>query len=169
MPQTKPPCLFLDQAISFLAMFKYISFRYLKTSRQITQLSFIMNIRFPTSLRNLEVSRHDRGIDLGYESVCCWLYCLALSLQARLKSLRWQVMQCSGSKWNLDKICVKTNGEIYPYPAVDREVEILEMYVTKKRDSKVAPKFIEKQCVVMNCTMKSLQTGFDLTAKQFKS
>ena len=48
-------------------------------------------------------------------------------------------MQLSNWKWHLDEAFVKINGERhYLWRAVDHEGEVLESYVTKKRDRKAA-------------------------------
>ena len=54
-------------------------------------------------------------------------------------------MQSSNWKWHLDDVFVKINGERhYLWRAVDHEGEVLESYVTKKRDKKAALKFMKK-------------------------
>ena len=54
-------------------------------------------------------------------------------------------MQSSNWKWHLDEAFVKINGERhYLWRAVDHEGEVLESYVTKKRDKKAALKFMKK-------------------------
>ena len=54
-------------------------------------------------------------------------------------------MQSSNWKWHLDEIFVKINGERYDlWRAVDHLGEVLESYVTKKRDKKAALKFMKK-------------------------
>ena len=54
-------------------------------------------------------------------------------------------MQSSNWKWHLDEVFVKVNGERhYLWRAVDHEGEVLESYVTKKRDKKAALKFMKK-------------------------
>ncbi|MEP2734650.1 MAG: IS6 family transposase, partial [Erythrobacter sp.] len=48
-------------------------------------------------------------------------------------------------RWHVDEVFVKINGEThYLWRAVDHEGEILESYVTKKRDKKAALKFLRK-------------------------
>lgn len=48
-------------------------------------------------------------------------------------------------KWHLDEMYVKLNGEmVYLWRAVDHEGEILESYVTKKRDKAAALTFMKK-------------------------
>ena len=50
-----------------------------------------------------------------------------------------------GWRWHLDEVYVKINGEThYLWRAVDHEGEVLESYVTKKRDKSAALAFIKK-------------------------
>ena len=51
----------------------------------------------------------------------------------------------SSWRWHLDEMYVKLNGEmVYLWRAVDHEGEILESYVTKKRDKTAALLFMKK-------------------------
>jgi putative transposase len=48
-------------------------------------------------------------------------------------------------RWHLDEVFVKINGERhYLWRAVDHDGEVLESYVTKRRDRKAALKFLRK-------------------------
>ena len=48
-------------------------------------------------------------------------------------------------RWHLDEMYVKINGELrYLWRAIDHEGEILESYVTKKRDKSAALAFMKK-------------------------
>lgn len=48
-------------------------------------------------------------------------------------------------QWHLDEMYVKLNGEmVYLWRAVDQEGEILESYVTRKRDKAAALVFMKK-------------------------
>ena len=51
----------------------------------------------------------------------------------------------SNWKWHLDEVFVKINGEThYLWRAVDHEGEVLEAYVSKRRDRKAAIVFLKK-------------------------
>ena len=51
----------------------------------------------------------------------------------------------SNWKWHLDEVFVKINGEtFYLWRAVDHEGEILEAFVTKRRDRDAALRFLRK-------------------------
>jgi putative transposase len=56
-----------------------------------------------------------------------------------------QLRSHSNWQWHLDEVFVKINGEThYLWRAVDHEGEVLESYVTKRRDRKAALKFLKR-------------------------
>jgi putative transposase len=58
---------------------------------------------------------------------------------------RNQARSHSNWQWHFDEVFVKIKGERhYLWRAVDHENEVLESYVSKRRDSKAALKFIRK-------------------------
>ena len=64
---------------------------------------------------------------------------------SEIKKLRAGGMQSSNWKWYLTEVFVKINGERHClWRAVDHEGEVLESYVTKKRNKKAALKFMKK-------------------------
>ena len=51
----------------------------------------------------------------------------------------------SNWRWHLDELFVKINGELHClWRAVDHEGEILESFVSKRRDRKAALKFLKE-------------------------
>ncbi|MDB3921866.1 IS6 family transposase [Paracoccaceae bacterium] len=111
---------------------KRVSFCCFKTSPEIIQLAVMLYVRFPLSLRNVEDLLHERGVDVSYESVRCWWHRFGSQFANQLKRRRAGGMQSSNWKWH------------YLWRAVDHEGEVLESYVTKKRDKKAALKFMKK-------------------------
>jgi putative transposase len=70
-------------------------------------------------------------------------------------------------QWHLDEMYVKVNGEMaYLWRAVDQEGEILESYVTKKRDKAAALKFIKKAVKRYGIPRPSPPTGCARTEQQ---
>ncbi len=66
-------------------------------------------------------------------------------LAAEIRKRRIKGMKSSRWRWHLDEMCVKINGERhYLWRAVDHEGEVLESFVTKRRDRKAALKFLRK-------------------------
>jgi len=127
-------------------MTKRSPFRYFKTSPEVIRLAVMMYIRFPLSLRNVEDLLHERGIDISREAVRFWWNRFGPMFAAEIRRNRASRMRAhSNWRWHLDEVFVKINGEThYLWRAVDHEGEVLESYVTKRRDRKAALKFIRK-------------------------
>lgn len=53
-------------------MTKPSPFRYFKTSPKIIRLAVMLYVRFPLSLRNVEDLQHERGVEVGHETVRYW-------------------------------------------------------------------------------------------------
>ena len=105
-----------------------------------------MYIRYPLSLRNVEDILFKHGVDICHETVRFWWNRFGPMFASQIRKRR--VTQFSGYRnwcWHLDEVFVKINGEThYLWRAVDHEGEILESYVTKKRDKRAALRFLKK-------------------------
>ena len=121
-------------------------FRYFNTSPEIIRLAVMMYVRFPLSLRNVEDLLHERGIDICHESVRHWWNRFGPMFAFEIRKKRSQSMrQHTQWRWHLDEVYVKINGvQHYLWRAVDHEGEVLECYVTKRRDRKAALRFLKK-------------------------
>ena len=121
-------------------------FRYFKTSPEIIRLAVMLYIRFPLSLRNVEDLLHERGIEISHETVRFWWNRFGPMFAAEIRRRRVERMRASPQwRWHLDEMFVKINGEThYLWRAVDHEGEVLESFVTKRRDRKAALKFLKK-------------------------
>ena len=127
-------------------MTKRSPFRYFKTSPEIIRLAVMMYVRFPLSLRNVEDLLHERGIEISHETVRFWWNRFGPMFASEIRKNRVNRMRSySNWQWHLDEVFVKINGEThYLWRAVDHEGEVLESYVTKRRDRKAALKFLRK-------------------------
>ena len=103
-------------------------------------------VRFPLSLRKVEDLLHERGIDVSHETVRFWWNSFGPMFAAEIRRNRVNRMRSySNWQWHLDEVFVKINGQThYLWRAVDHEGEVLESYVSKRRDRKAALKFIRK-------------------------
>jgi putative transposase len=127
-------------------MTKRDPFKYFKTSPEIIRLAVMMYVRYPLSLRNVEDLLHERGIDISHETVRFWWNRLGPLFAAEIRRRRVDRMRSRTHwQWHLDEVFVKINGEQhYLWRAVDHEGEVLESFVTKRRDRKAALKFLRK-------------------------
>ncbi len=121
-------------------------FRYFKTSPEIIRLAVMMYVRFPLSLRNVEDLLHERGIDICHETVRYWWNRFGPLFAKEIRRKRMHpIPNYSNWKWHLDEVFVKINGEIhYLWRAVDHEGEVLESFVSRRRDRKAALVFLKK-------------------------
>ena len=121
-------------------------FRYFKTSPEIIRLAVMMYVRFPLSLRNVEDLLHERGIDICHETVRYWWNKFGPLFAGEIRKKRMHpIPNHSNWKWHLDEVFVKINGEThYLWRAVDHEGEVLETFVSKRRDRKAALDFLKR-------------------------
>ena len=121
-------------------------FRYFNSSPEIIRLVVMMYVRYPLSLRNVEDLLHQRGIEISHETVRYWWNRFGPIFAAEIRRKRVDRMRAyTHWRWHLDEVYVKINGQThYLWRAVDHEGEVLESFVTKKRDKAAALKFIKK-------------------------
>lgn len=121
-------------------------FRCFNSSPEVIRLVVMMYVRFPLSLRNVEDLLFERGIDVCHETVRFWWNRFGPMFAGEIR--RQRVSRMRGFRhwrWHLDEMYVKLNGEmVYLWRAVDHEGEILESYVTRKRDKSAALRFMKK-------------------------
>ena len=106
----------------------------------------MLYVRYPLSLRNVEDLLFERGYDFCHETVRLWWNRFGPIFAAEIR--RQRVNRMKGFRhwrWHLDEMYVKLNGEmVYLWRAVDHEGEVLESFVTKKRDKSAALAFMKK-------------------------
>jgi len=106
----------------------------------------MMYVRFPLSLRQVEDLLHERGIEICHETVRAWWNRFGPTFAAEIRKKRATSMRNHIQwKWHLDEVFVRINGEAhYLWRAVDHEGEVLEVFVSKRRDRRAALKFLRK-------------------------
>lgn len=120
-------------------------FRYFNSSPEIIRLAVMMYIRYPLSLRQVEDILSERGIDICHETVRFWWNRFGPMFAAELRKCRGHCHSYSNWRWHLDEVFVRINGETYYlWRAVDHEGEVLEVFVTKRRDRKAALRFLRR-------------------------
>ena len=120
-------------------------FRYFNSSSEIIRLTVMMYVRYPLSLRQVEDLLFERGIDICHETVRFWWNRFGPMFAAEIRKRRVQNHSYSRWRWHLDEVFVKINGEThYLWRAVDHEGEVLESFVTKRRDRRAALAFLTK-------------------------
>ena len=138
-------------------------FRYFKTSPEIIRLAVMMYIRYPLSLRQVEDILFERGIDISHETVRYWWNRFGPLFAAEIRKRRIKGRNYSNWRWHLDEVFVRINGERHClWRAVDHEGEVLEGYVTKRRDRRAALKFLKR-------TMKRYGAPWSIVSDRLRS
>jgi putative transposase len=121
-------------------------FRYFNSSPEVIRLAVMMYIRYPLSLRQVEDLLFERGIDICHETVRYWWNRFGPMFAAEIRKRRVQMYRNYPQwRWHLDEVFVKINGKThYLWRAVDHEGEVLEVFVTKRRDRRAALKFLKR-------------------------
>lgn len=121
-------------------------FRYFHSSPDIIRMVVMLYVRYPLSLRNVEDLLFERGYDFCHETVRLWWNRFGPMFAGEIRRRRVNHMRGFRHwRWHLDELYVKMNGEmVYLWRAVDHEGEVLESYVTKKRDKPAALRFMKK-------------------------
>jgi len=121
-------------------------FRYFNSSPEVIRLVVMMYIRYPLSLRQVEDLLFERGIDICHETVRFWWNRFGPMFAAEIRKRRVQMYRNYPQwRWHLDEVFVKINGKThYLWRAVDHEGEVLELFVTKRRDRRAALKFFKR-------------------------
>ncbi|MDA8883840.1 IS6 family transposase [Planktomarina temperata] len=110
------------------------------------RLAVMLYVRSPLSLRNVEDLLHERGVGVSHETVRFWWNRFGPMFASEIaRKRRKQARSHSNWQWHIDEVFVKINGErYYLWRAVDHEGEVLESYVSKRRDGKTTLKLIRK-------------------------
>ena len=121
-------------------------FRYFSSSPEVIRLTVMMYIRYPLSLRQVEDLLQERGIDICHETVRFWWNRFGPIFAAEIRKKRAANLRTWPQwRWHLDEVFVRINGEThYLWRAVDHEGEVLEVFVTKRRDRAAALKFLKR-------------------------
>ena len=121
-------------------------FRYFDSSPEVIRLVVMMYVKYPLSLRNVEDLLYEREIDICHETVRLWWNRFGPMFAAEIRKKRVERMrEHTHWRWHLDEVYVRINGEMrYLWRAVDHEGEVLESFVTTRRDKAAALAFIKK-------------------------
>jgi len=118
-----------------------ISYRRHRFPPLIIQHAVWLYLRFTLSYRDVEELLAERGLDISYETVRCWVLKFGPAIARRLRRCRPR----PSNRWHLDEMVIRIAGErMYVWRAVDHEGEVLDMLVQRRRDSRAALRLMRK-------------------------
>ena len=95
-------------------------------------------LRYGLSYRDLEELLAERGIEVDHVTLFRWAQRFTLVLADAAGPCRHAV----SSRWFVDETYVKVSGSWhYVYRAVDEQGQVIDLFVSKKRDTKAATRF----------------------------
>jgi hypothetical protein len=110
-----------------------ISYRRHRFPPVIIQHAVWIYLRFTLRYRDVEELLAERGLDISYETVRCWVLKFGPMIARRLRRHRPR----PSTRWHLDEMVIRIAGErMYLWRAVDHEGEVLDMLVQRRRDSR---------------------------------
>lgn len=120
---------------------RQISYKRHRFPPEVIRQAVWLYFRFTLSLRDVEDLLAERGIDVSYETVRCWVDKFGPAIAANIR--RSRPRPCS--VWHLDEMVVRINGKrMFMWRAVDDEGEVLDALVQKRRNKRAALKLLRK-------------------------
>ena len=134
---------------------KPISFKRHRFPPDTIRLAVWLYFRFTTSLRDVEEMLAERGIDVTYETVRSWANQFGPAIAANIRRKRGR----ADSVWHLDEMVVRINGvRMFMWRAVDKEGEVLDVLVQKRRNKAAALKLVRRLLKNQGCTPDEIVT-----------
>lgn len=120
---------------------RQISFKRHRFPPDVIRYAVWLYYRFTLSLRDVEELLAERGIDVTYETVRCWANKFGPAIAANIRKARGR----ADSVWHLDEMVVRISGKrMFMWRAVDKEGEVLDVLVQKRRNKAAALKLLKK-------------------------
>jgi transposase, IS6 family len=98
-------------------------------------------LRFGLSYRDVEELLAERGIDVDHVTVYRWVQRFTPLLAEAARPCRHAV----GDRWQVDETYVKVAGQWrYAYRAIDQFGQVIDVFVSSRRDLRAARRFFEQ-------------------------
>jgi transposase-like protein len=98
-------------------------------------------LRFGLSYRDLEELLTERGVEVDHVMVYRWVQRFTPLLADAARPCRHRV----GDRWQVDETYVKVAGQWrYVYRAIDQFGQVIDVFVSSRRDTKAAHRFFER-------------------------
>ena len=125
-------------------------FNYLEYPTEVVIMTVIYYYQFKTSLDDVVKLMYMRGIKLSHQTVHNWATTIGIALALEFRSRR---RGKAGKKWHADATYIKVSGQqYYLYRAIDKEGNLVDVYLSDTRDDKAAKAFFQ-QCFDTTCVL----------------
>jgi transposase-like protein len=118
--------------------FTFASFRF---PPEVIVLAVRWYLRFGLSYRDVEELLTDRGVEVDHVMVYRWVQRFTPLLADAARPCRHSV----GNRWQVDKTYMKVAGRWRcVYQAIDQFGQVIDLFVSSRRDTKAAHRFFER-------------------------
>jgi transposase-like protein len=109
-------------------------------------------LRFGLSYRDVEELLAERGVEVGHVTVYRWVQRSTPILLEAARPCRHAV----GERWFVDETYVKVGGVWrYVYRAVDQHGQVIDVYVSQRRNTEAARRFFDRALAIMPVPWRS--------------
>ncbi len=116
-------------------------YNFLEHPTDIVVLTIFYYYRFKNSLVDVVEHMALRGIHLSHETVRLWSQRIGTAMALKMRLRR---RGNSHRKWNMDITYLKVKGyDMYLYRAIDKEGNLVDVYLSDTRDKKAAEAFFK--------------------------
>ncbi len=139
-------------------------FNFLEFPTDIVLLVVLWRLRYKLSLRDLAEMFLSRGFEFTHETVRNWEAYFAPLITEQLRSKRkgkgkGKGKGKAGHEWHVDETYVKVGGKWgYLYRAIDRDGNLVDSMLSKRRDMGAAKRFFKQAKEVTGCTPEKVTT-----------
>ncbi|WP_256870003.1 IS6 family transposase, partial [Bacillus sp. CDB3] len=98
-------------------------------------------LRYNLSFRDLMEMMEKQGLSLAHTTIMRWVHQYGPILNERMR----KYLKPTNDSWRVDETYLKIKGEkMYLYRAIDSEENTIDFYLSQKRDTKAAKRFLKK-------------------------
>jgi len=119
---------------------KPISYKRHRFPSAIIRQAVWLYYRFTQSSRDVEDLLAERGIDVSYETIRCWTMKFGPAFAANLRRSRAR----ADGVWHAEMVVRICGKRMFMWRAVDKEGEVLDMLVQKRRNKAAALKLLRR-------------------------
>jgi transposase-like protein len=117
------------------------SFAGFRFPSDVIVLAVSWYLRFGLSYRDVEELLAERGIQVDHVTIYRWVLRFTPLLADAARPCRHRV----GDRWSVDETYVKVAGQWrYVYRAIDQFGQVIDVFVSSRRDTKAAQRFFER-------------------------
>jgi putative transposase len=118
-----------------------LSFKRRRFPGDVIRQAVWLYFRFTMSLRDVEELLAERGIEVSYEIIRCWVNRFGPLIAANIRRRRGPPT----GRWHLDEVVVKIKGRrMWLWRAVDDEGEVVDVLVQKRHNAAAALKLLRR-------------------------